>query len=312
MNKLDVLIISNTLDFGIDLITFGLEKRGVKYFRLNRDKFQEYKITLDIQKKELTIVHNSKKYYVIEKHIKSIYYRAPIYLRDIYKPGLSEIEQLYRTQWSAFVRNLAFFESPIWVNNPENTFRAENKFLQLKYAEKLGFSVPKSIVTNTIDYIKFEKMIIKSVDTALFRSGANEAFVYSNIVEYNELSHENMKELPVIVQELIEPKIDIRVTVIGDRIYAVKILNKGEGISGDWRMLKNQLQYLKVELPHHIEEKCIKLTKLMKLNFSGIDLAKCGDKYFFIELNPTGEWAWMTQNKEIAIDDAICDYLCEL
>lgn len=311
MNNLDILIISNTLDFGMDLITLGLEKRGMSYFRLNRDKFQEYKITLDIQKKELLIVHNYKTYCVSEEYIKSIYYRAPIYLRDIYKPELDEIEQLYRSQWSAFIRNLAFFETPIWINNPESTFRAENKFLQLKYAEKLGFSVPKTIITNTPDYINFKKMIIKSVDTAIFKTASCEAFVYSNIVDCNELSDDNMRVLPVIAQELIEPKVDIRVTVIGNKVFAVKILDKGKGITGDWRLLKDHLQYHQTELPFDINEKCIKLTKLMKLSYSGIDLAICGDKYFFIELNPTGEWAWLTYDKRIAIDDAICDYLCK-
>ena len=67
----------------------------------------------------------SSNYVINHNTLKSVWYRAPIYLRDIYKPNISASEQLYRSQWSAFVRNLSFFESPLWVNRPEATFQAE-------------------------------------------------------------------------------------------------------------------------------------------------------------------------------------------
>ena len=31
----------------------------------------------------------------------------------------------------------------------------------------------------------------------------------------------------------------------------------------------------------------------LQLNFGGIDFALVDDKYYFIEVNPTGEWAWL-------------------
>ena len=45
MNKeVEVLNISNSMDFTTDLICIELNKRNVKYVRLNRDMFNKYKI----------------------------------------------------------------------------------------------------------------------------------------------------------------------------------------------------------------------------------------------------------------------------
>lgn len=309
MNNVEVLILSNTLDFGTDLITIELERRNVCYFRINRDKFNEYKITFDIQKKELILGCKEEKYSITEENLRSIYYRAPIYLRDIYKPGINESQQLYRTQWSAFIRNLTFFEWPRWINNPIHTFKAENKFLQLKYAEEIGFCIPQSLITNCIDDIEFEEMIVKSIDTAQFMKNSNNAFVYSNIINIKELTNDNLSELPIMAQQLINPKEDIRVTIIGEKVFAVKILNKGKGIKGDWRKKKEQLDYVLIQLPLDIKERCIEITKRFNLNFAGIDLAKSESEYYFIEVNPTGEWAWLNNSKNINIDTEICKFL---
>lgn len=33
--------------------------------------------------------------------------------------------------------------------------------------------------------------------------------------------------------------------------------------------------------------------KKLELNFGGIDLAIVSGEYYFIEVNPTGEWGWL-------------------
>ena len=45
------------------------------------------------------------------------------------------------------------------------------------------------------------------------------------------------------------------------------------------------------------------------LTFGGIDLALCGDEFYFIEVNPTGEWGWLVKTAGHEIHKAIADYL---
>ncbi len=40
-----------------------------------------------------------------------------------------------------------------------------------------------------------------------------------------------------------------------------------------------------------------------------MDLILHNGIYYFIEVNPTGEWAWLVNKTGLRIDKAICDYL---
>ncbi|HUS89128.1 MAG TPA: hypothetical protein VMW91_07130, partial [Desulfosporosinus sp.] len=95
MNEVEILVISNTLDFTTDYVCLELHKRNAKYLRINRDTFQKYEIVLDVLKCSMTIALDDERYLLDQNTLRSVYYRAPIYLRDIYKPKLSAEKQLY-------------------------------------------------------------------------------------------------------------------------------------------------------------------------------------------------------------------------
>ena len=43
----------------------------------------------------------------------------------------------------------------------------------------------------------------------------------------------------------------------------------------------------------------------LNLTFGGIDFALVDEKYYFIEVNPTGEWAWLKTAVKFSIDKEI-------
>ncbi|MSR92321.1 ATP-grasp domain-containing protein [Inconstantimicrobium porci] len=300
MNRVDYLVIADTKDFTSDYITIELRKRERCYLRINRDKFSEYSIQWDIFNEKMIIEIEKERYY-IDSQLKGVYYRAPVYLR-FYSQNSYE-EQLYKSQWMAFVKNLICFENAVWINNPVDTYKAENKMLQLKYAKELGFTLPKTLVVNSycnnIDINK--KYAIKSIDTLLLRNDEEECFLYTNIVSGKELKSASLSMAPVVVQELINPKVDLRITVIGDIVYAVKIVKDGEGINQDWRKEKDDVKFEVINLPDEISEKCIKLVRKLGLRYGAIDMAVSNGKYYFIEINPTGEWAWLVESSGLKI-----------
>lgn len=312
MSKVEILIISDIMDFTTDYICLELQRRNAAYLRINRDKFKDYKIVFDIDNLILNITINSKKYIIDNRNLKAIYYRAPIYLHDIYKPNLSFEKQLYRSQWTAFLRNLTLFENVKWINNPIDTFRVENKMLQLKYARKIGMKCPHTLLLNSIEGIELDKntnYIMKSLDTVLLRQDDKEAFVYSTVMTGKELMKSEFAVAPVVIQEYLYPKVDLRVTVIGKKVFAAKIVKKGMGIAGDWRKEKEGVDFIEVELPEDVKEKCTQVVNDLGLAFGGIDLILHNDMYYFIEVNPTGEWAWLVNKAGLKIDRAICDYI---
>lgn len=311
MNDVDILIISDKLDFTTDYVCLELAQRGDSYLRVNRDEFAEYSITLEINPIVLKLERAGLEFQISDPHLKSIYFRAPVYLRDIYQPGLPMHSQLYRTQWSAFIRDLSIFENPLWINNPVMTYKAENKLLQLKYAQMEGFTCPRTIVTNASprDIVDDADYIVKSIDTAVLRIGDDEAFVYSNKVTGLDLKHAMLSTAPVIIQDYIYPKMDLRVTVVGNTVFTVKIISNHSGVDGDWRQMKDKVEYIEYSLPEKVSKSCVNLTKSLGLYFGAIDLIESNGKIYFLEINPTGEWGWLINAAQLPIHKAICDAL---
>ena len=309
MNReVDYLVIANKNDFTSDFICIRLDELKKRYLRINRDEFQSYKIMWNINSGNLSIIIDDNKYTINDK-LKAVYYRAPVYIR--YYSKTTKEEQLYKSQWMAFIKNLMYFDQALWMNNPSLTYRAENKMLQLKYAKNTGFNIPMTKVINSTDneLDDDKKYVIKSIDTLLLRYDDKEAFLYTNILTGKEINSSQLSLAPVVVQEFLNPKIDLRVTVIKDEVYTTQILKNKEGTYGDWRKEKDDVKFIQYNLPQDIEEKCISLVNKLGLIYGGIDLAIVNDKYYFIEINPTGEWAWLVENPGFKIDEKIVNVL---
>lgn len=310
MNEVEYLIISSTHDYSTDLVCCELNHRKKKYLRINRDRFQEYDIIYSLENNTIEIKMDGKQYLLKNDNILGIYFRAPVFLRSHKKYLLNE--QLIRSQWSAFIRNLVVFDKAKWINNPVDTYKAENKMYQLKCANDIGLMTPKTYVGNIIpdNIVEENNYIVKSLDTALFYNENQELFTYSSIISGKELKLANIKDAPIILQECLENKLDLRVTVIGDKLFPVSITCSGSGIVGDWRKnKKDTLTYNCFDLPDEIRTKILMLMKKLNLSFGGVDLILKEDKYYFIEVNPTGEWGWLESANFMPISSEIVNAL---
>lgn len=307
----EILIISDKHDYSTDHVTFQLNKMNASYLRLNRDQFVNFDISLDPLKPRIYGDTKNFSFEVSPENLKSIYFRAPIYLRDNYQPGLEINEQLKRNQWIAFIRSIMVFDDVFWMNNPQATYKAETKPYQLYTAKKIGFKVPKTIITNKVPIKSTfgKKLIVKTLDPAILSFNDKEGFIYTNFVNYEELLKKDLSSVPVILQEALIPKVDVRVTVVGNKAFGVTIKKNKRGLNKDWRLEKENIEYELVNLPPNIERKCIQLTKKLNLKFGGIDLIIHDDKYYFIEINPTGEWSWLMHHLNLDIDKEIAKLL---
>jgi len=227
-----VLIISNKFDFSTDLVAHQLNQLKTDFIRINRDQFLEYQIEFDPLIPVLNVLIEDVEYIIDEEHLLSVFFRAPTFLRDIFQEEVDAEEQLYRTQWAAFIRALAVFENILWANNPVDTYKAEIKAMQLSYAKQVGLLVPHSIITNKTTSRPGELFAIKSIDTAIVSTKNEEAFVYTSIVDGSDLQ-ENHYSSPFFLQKALTPKIDVRITIIGQQVISMYI--KGNvSIQGDF------------------------------------------------------------------------------
>lgn len=306
-----ILILSSIYDFSTDLVVLKLKEMGVPVLRLNKEYLKDYKITLN-PLEPLLLVSGPDFNSEITSDIVSVFYRQPVFLRNTPPHPLNIQEQLERSQWMAFLRALSIFDSACWMNFPRETYLAESKPYQLSIAKKVGFNIPKTLVSNDSDYIKTifnDNIIIKSLDTVLLREGNDCLFTYTTIDNIAILTDENVRATPFLIQEHLFDKIDIRVTIIGDKIFPIKILSNNKGIEGDWRITpKNKLEYVDFKLDVNLEIACRNLMKSLTLNFGAIDLIEANNSTYFIEINPTGEWGWIDDSNR-QFDSTIAEWL---
>lgn len=313
MPERPVLILSNTLDFATDYVVAELRRREAPYVRLNLDTLSEDQISLDPLTAALDIVQLDGKTLSIRDPL-SVLYRAPTHLRESSGHRYDPKDLLARHQWTAFARSLTVFTRAKWVNHPRDTFLAENKPFQLALAREVGFSVPETRVTNAPALIQAQGIgsstwAVKSLDSFLLRVNDRDAFFYTQCLTMEELCRESLNAMPVIAQQWLDPKVDVRVTVVGQKCFAASVTADQGGIHGDWRLLKDKAIFTKLELPDEITDKCRSFLDRLHLTFGAIDFAMVDDQWYFLEINPTGEWAWLVERAQLPIDVAIVDEL---
>lgn len=306
-----ILILSSMYDFSTDLVVQRLENNGDAYIRLNKEQLSDYEVFLDPVNATLRVIGEHIE--VETSKIKSVWFRQPVFLRNTPGRTIDINEQLSLSQWNAFLRGLMVFQDAYWMNWPQATYAAESKPYQLMSAKKIGFSVPQTIVSNSLgfDRLSSKKFIIKSMDTVLLKENDDCYFTYTSKANPADFSLELTRQAPITFQEYIEDKLDIRVTVIDTKVYAVAIKANGCAIADDWRIQrKDALEYIDIELPDNVNKLCIDYVKMLGLKYGAIDLIKTKNQYVFIEINPTGEWGWLS-NYERAIDYEIARNLSE-
>jgi glutathione synthase/RimK-type ligase-like ATP-grasp enzyme len=139
--------------------------------------------------------------------------------------------------------------------------------------------------------------------------------IFTNRLEVEHLDLlDQTKYSPSLFQRLLEKTVDIRVTVIGKKVFAVAIDSQSTVETRiDWRRGDStNLRHTVLELPPDIESKCLQLVSTLGLNFGAIDLvlAPNGD-YYFLEINPNGQWAWIEQLTGLPLTEALVDLLAE-
>jgi MvdD family ATP-grasp ribosomal peptide maturase len=197
---------------------------------------------------------------------------------------------------------------------------AENKQLQLQVARELGLDIPRTLTTNDPTAVHtFAKSCNGGIVTKMLSSFAiydegKELVVFTNAVKPEDLEDlAGLNLCPATFQESIPKSLEIRATVVGDRVMSASIDSQvSTRATHDWRrdgvrMIQDWQPY---QLPVDVEEKVLCLMDHFSLNYGAIDIILTPDgRHVFIELNPCGEFFWLERSPGLAISDAIADVL---
>jgi hypothetical protein len=188
-----------------------------------------------------------------------------------------------------------------------------NKILVLEEAKNVNLKVPKTLLCTSLNDIDSKKYVSKSFGIT-FRGEIDNYIVTSYTERLNKTSLGlNDTFMTSSIQKEIIKKVEIRVFVFLDTILSMAIFSQmNEKSKVDYRHYDLDSPYLNepYKLPFRIECKIRKLMKKLKLNTGSIDLILTEkNQYYFLEINPNGQFGYLCYVNGINPSKLICEKL---
>lgn len=311
---IDILVITNTEDITADFVIQKLKEHQARYYRFNTDSlFRSVSVSFNILKNEYFLIDKVKDCVVDLKKIKSVYFRRPKLPTLDVEANRAENIFLNREIVACLHGIYSALSGALWISDVNSIRRAENKIYQLSLAKKIGFTIPPTLLSNLYcDFELFSKeydqLIIKPVSYGYID---DKHVTFTSQINKDDINEESFISFPNYIQEEIKKKVDIRITVVGENVFPVAIESQeSERTKTDWRITEKPLTQYSIDLPNDIKGKCIKLVKALDLNFGAIDMVLSQNgQYYFLEINPNGQWAWMEYRLGLNISDEIAKML---
>jgi glutathione synthase/RimK-type ligase-like ATP-grasp enzyme len=255
--------------------------------------------------------------------VTGIWYRKPgeIQREDLNVPEELKTYSLCAMQYQ-ITQILSCLQHAVWVSDHYTLRKANSKVWQLEVAARVGFNTPRTLVTSDSakarEFIEQEGVCIVKAHMAYSPAykDVRKSFLTTEISASNMPNLANLHLAPSIFQQYIKTAFDVRVTVIGEKVFAATIrtskLDKNSKVR-DWRIghYQGEMQieaYL--DFPDEVARMCVEHTKAMGLRYGAIDLIMDTEgELWFVENNPNGQWAFVEDATGQPIGKAMAELL---
>jgi len=202
-----------------------------------------------------------------------------------------------------------------WVNDPWAAGRSSDKTLQLIHARDRGLAVPETLLTN--DPVAFTAFVRAKGQAAVKSPSGSTGLpgqlrVLTQRVTAADLADaESVRLAPVLAQDYVAKRTEVRATVVGSQVLAVEIHSQDHADTRiDWRRYHPGLRYDRIELPAAVRRGCVAVARDCGLAYSGIDLVRTpDDEYVFLEANSEPAWLWVEDETGLPITRRIAALL---
>ncbi|MER8001720.1 ATP-grasp ribosomal peptide maturase [Streptomyces sp. NPDC095613] len=243
--------------------------------------------------------------------VRSVYWRRPEW------PSFSHLSPDDSRFAAAQVRyglggTLYALDNLLWVNHPLRIAAADYKPAQLVLAQEVGFTVPPTLVTNDpVDAREFIRVqgdtIFKTLRWTPYRRDGVPMTGWAAPVTADEID-DSVRVTPHLFQARVDKVADLRVLIVGRHTFAVRIHSQ----LLDWRKDYSALTYTVEHLPDGVNKALHTYLDRLELVAGSFDLAvdREGD-YWWLELNPNGQWGWLETETGLPMSAAFADLLTQ-
>jgi glutathione synthase/RimK-type ligase-like ATP-grasp enzyme len=241
----------------------------------------------------------------------AVWWRRP-QVADLSGIGPIDARIFTANEWNEAISGLWLLLDAPWCNPPALDEIAGRKAYQLQVAAEVGLTVPRTLITSDPETAR-AFVHSRPLGQTIFKtfSATHQVWRETRLVGASELeSLDAVRMAPVIFQEYIGASADIRVTVVGDRIFPAAIDARATDYPVDFRMSLGQAQTAPTELPTTIVGRLRRLMDRLGLVYGAVDLRRTPDgDYVFLEVNTAGEFLFVEQRTGQPIAQAMADWL---
>lgn len=313
-----VLILTKKADIESDLVGIQLLKHGIDYVKITEEDIPlNFELKFDIRKSEKSTLYFRNRQ-INPRNIKIVLFRYFDLKFLNYYSGI--VQAFFAQQWYQAFNCLRITLDSTWINDSQKTFDAENRLKQLATAHRIGLRIPETSITNSkLECKKFLKIHPNSIMKVLHHheitlKHRSFKFLTNDVEAEHLLSFEDLVYAPVIFQRKIENDSEIRVTIVGDKIFSCKLSINDKNKYSDLHKIKgSKIVFEEINLGKKMEKLCIKLNRELGLLFSSIDFVQGKNgELFFLEINPIGDWYWIEKHTNLPITKSMFDFVNDL
>ena len=296
------LALSNSRDETTDYLLRKLAGAGIQCLRIDSDTFYKHaKIIAGVDGARL--VYGGRPY--SPHQFSQVWLRRPERLK--FSIGGDDAENEHgRREWAAAMEGLlAQIPKANWINHPTANAVASHKIDQLARASAFGLAVPATLLTQDVrealSFLRGQRhgIVAKPLASSyLTRPDGKDSLIYTSLVTETDLVDSGIAwACPTLLQQRIEKQTDVRVTVVDDAMVAYAIDRQtdiGQQVLDVRTDNMHGATYRSVQVPETERIRLLNLLHAYGLRFAAVDFVvdKSG-RWFFLEVNPNGQWAWL-------------------
>jgi hypothetical protein len=319
---MSVLIVTHTEDnVCVPAVADAIVRRGGSVVRFDTDSFpSDVRLVARTDGSgERVVLHAEGRAHDLGE-VESIWHRRLAFGRRLPADMDPEMRNACRQESRASAMGMLASLPAFHVDREKHLRHAEHKQLQLRVARDVGMDVPRTLITNDAAALReFAAgtpggIVTKMLSSFAITSDGTEKVVFTTALTAADL--ENLDDLrwsPMTFQELLPKALELRVTVVGERVMAAAVDSaRHRGAEVDWRRLGPSLQdqWRPYSLPAALESQVLALMDVFQLNYGALDFILTPEgRWVFLEINPAGEFFWLDPVLDGAISGALADVL---
>lgn len=255
----------------------------------------------------------------------AVWYRRVRYAAKLPHEMDAQLRAACVAETESLLRGLIAAAPCFVLDSPDLVKECGHKPRQQRLARELGLCTPRTLMTNQpAEAAAFLRScprgaIAKMLSAfAIYDEKKEEHVVYTTALSEEHVGKlGDLRFCPMVFQERIEKQLELRITVVGNRMFAAAIDSQAmPGAEVDWRergvtLIRSWVPYT---LPREVEERLHAYMQRIGMQYSAIDMiVEPSGRHVFLEANPVGEFYWLEHNApSFPLTDAIADVLCDV